>query len=556
MVRCLDPGSLIWVIPGYSILVLHLSEAMGGVILTYLEKKRGLGILLVFAALLLAIAGCGGDDGSAPTAPPQEGPFRPLPTATAPPAAELIPQPTPTTSSASAEAEDGLAKVQLVSFAQNRIIVRTARMSLEVGDVALTIDRIADLADSLGGWVVSSERSSSHSGSIAIRVPAGSLEEAFEMLEAMAVKTVSREVASEDVTDEYVDSQSRLASMRATEQRLLSFLDRAQNVEEALLVQSELAKLQLEIEENEGRLLFLSQTAAYSLIEVSLKLTPVALQVNAGPDSSVRVGQRERFRASFAAPPGIEDFTFVWDFGDGTLISGSGSAPTPNGERVTATVNHGYNDDFDTQYIATIKLTGTGEGGLAEGSDSLLVSVRRVPTIEVFAGDDRTVEEGSKVVYSASFTRPEELWDYEYVWNFGDGSPSLQGVPEEGATRIESAHTFADYRPTAFTVALTISAMSDAGRVSGTDRFSVQVAEAESFIAGGWDVGGTAKAATRALSVAARAVTTGLIWFGIVGTPALLMVVGIAYLRNRSGAFRRLRERVMKVLSGDRPLQG
>ena len=193
--------------------------------------------------------------------------------------------------------------------------------------------------------------------------------------------------------------------------------------------------------------------------------------MNAGPDSSVRVGQVERFRASFVAPPDITDFSFFWDFGDGTVIVGSGSAPTADGQRVTATVNHVYNDDLDSPYIATINLSGTGEGGIAEGSDSLLVSVRQIPTIEVFAGDDRTVEEGDKVIYSASFTRPDELWDYEYSWNFGDGSPTQQGEPEEGASRIETTHSFADHRPTAYPVVLTVSAMSEAGRVSASEEF-------------------------------------------------------------------------------------
>ena len=142
-----------------------------------------------------------------------------------------------------------------------------------------------------------------------------------------------------------------------------------------------------------------------------------------------------------------------------------------DGQRVTATANHVYNDDLDSPYIATIKLTGTGEGGIAEGSDSLLVEVRQIPTIEVFAGDDRTVQEGNKVVYSASFTRPDELWDYEYSWDFGDGSSTQQGEPEEGASSIEITYAFANYRPQAYPVVLTVSAMSEVGRVSASDSF-------------------------------------------------------------------------------------
>ena len=189
----------------------------------------------------------------------------------------------------------------------------------------------------------------------------------------------SRAVTSEDVTDEYVDSQSRLSSMRATELRLLSFLEQAEDVEDALAVQNELSDLQQEIERVQGRINFLEQTAAYSLIEVSLKLTSQTLDVDAGGDMSIRVGHVARFRASFTPPDNIDDFTFTWDFGDGNSTSGSGSVLRPEGHRVTATVNHVYEDDRDSPYIVSVELRGTGPGGIAEGSDSIESLCKRCP---------------------------------------------------------------------------------------------------------------------------------------------------------------------------------
>ncbi len=425
----------------------------------------------------------------------------------------------------------GDVKVEPSIPAQERIIVHTAYLSLVTDDVALTIGRVGDLAGRLGGWLVNSERSSRHSGSVAVRVPAASLDEALRLIGEMA-EVEARSITSQDVTDEYVDNQSRLVSMRATEQRLLSFLDQAETVEDALLVQKELSDLQLRIEETQGRLNFLSQTAAFSLIEVSLRLAPQALDVNAGPDTSARVGQAVKFRASFTAPQGIDQYTYVWDFGDGSSVAGSGTIPTQSGERLTATVTRSYNEDLDSEYIATITLEGTGEGGIAEGSDSLEVSVRRVPTISVFAGENRTVEEGALTEYSASFTRPGELWDYQYQWDFGDGSPTVTGNPEEGSTRIDEGHTFADHRPFAYTAVLTVSAMSDAGQVSGSDSIDVRVTEAERFLVGGWDIGGTFKSAVRAFSTLVRELVRLSIWL-VVFLPIILLGVGALLLLRR-----------------------
>ncbi len=491
-------------------------------------------VVLVFAALLVgAVMACGGVDESSRELGDDTRTVR-IPSSTPTPA------PAPTAAPGLPNDQEGAfvvtaPKAQPAPLPQTRIIVHTARISMVVDDVARTVSEIGDVAADLGGWVVNSDWTSRHSGAIAIRVPAQSLSVALGLLEDLSIEVLSQELTSQDVTDEYVDSQSRLASLRATEKRLLSFLEQADTVKDALLVQEELAKLQLGIEELQGRLNYLQETAAYSLVEASLQVSSVTIAVDAGPDASVRVGEPARFRASFTPPPGVEDYSFVWDFGDGTSASGAGSAPRPNGERVTATVNHVYDDDRDSPYIVKIDLSGVGADGRAEGFDSLEVSVSRVPTIEVFAGDYRTVEEGDDLDYNASFTRPKELWDYQYRWDFGDGSPTITGVPEERETRVTAPHSFADYRPTPYTVSVTVSAMSEAGRVSGSSSFSVRVTETEGFTVGGWNIGGTAKSAIRALTAVAKVALIALTWLAIF-SPVIIIVAGIAYLANRFGS--------------------
>ena len=422
---------------------------------------------------------------------------------------------------------------------QTRVIIHTANVSLVVGDVAASVDWIAGLAAALGGWVVSSDRTSQHDGAISIRVPAGSLQDALSQLEGIALEVERRTVTSQDVTDQYVDYQSRLVSMRATEQRLLSFLERAGDIEDALDVHQELASLQVQIEEIQGRINFLEQTSAFSLIDVTLRLTSQVIEVDAGENFGVRVGRNARFRASFFPPAGIDQYQFTWDFGDGMSASGNGTILRPDGRRITATVNHVYPDDTDSPYIARVELRGIGEAGVAEGSDALEVTVSEVPAIDVFAGEGQTVKEGQETEYTASFTRPEELWDYEYRWDFGDGSPTVTGTPEDGSTRLSVFHTYADYRPEGYEAQVTVTAMSEGGEVSGTGFFWVEVTESKGLIVGGWEVGETTKSAVRALSAVARVAVMGLIWLAIF-SPVIAIVAGIVYViqridrRNRS----------------------
>ncbi len=458
-----------------------------------------------------------------------------------------------------APGQDGASGVQ-VSFeqvaqaVQNRIIVRTVTMSLVVADVAESVDRIAGVAVNFDGWVVSTDRSTGHDAFVAIRVPAHKLDDVVLQLRELATKVDYEISNSQDVTDEYVDTESRLRSLEATEQSLLELLGRAGSVEDALEVQRSLAELQAEIEAMKGRIRFLQQTSAFSLINVNLKLSPATMSVDAGLDQTFSVGQVARFRANFAPPPGLDDFTFTWDFGDGTgQVTGSGTAPRPEGDgRVTATVNHVYDDDRDSPFIVQLELTGRGDTLSAEGADTLIATVTKIPTIEVFTREFRAVEEGQAAEYVGSFTRPEGLGDLQYRWDFGDGSPVVTGVPEAGATRAVINHIFSDYRSRPYDVTLTVTAQSEAGEVLGSSSSTVRVTESRGLIIGGWSAGATGKTAIRALSVVMQGLGTLLIWFAIF-SPVWLIGGGIFYLIVRLRRILRQRNPVNEDPFQERP---
>ena len=497
------------------------------------------------------ISGAGAEGQMAPAATTAPAAARPAPPA---PAATAAPAPTPVPAAMQAEeeaesmmmeGEDGedsspgsAADIQASLPAQQRIIIRTVDMQLTVPDVAAAVDNVAALAGRSGGWVVSSDRSARHGGYISIRVPAGSLDAAIQQLRSLALKVESEISTSQDVTDEYVDIQSRLKGLRATEDRLLEIMLQADDVEDALSVQLELSNLQTRIEQIEGRIKYLEQTSAYSLINVGLRASPLALPVDAGPDRTFAVGTTARFRATFQPPEGIDSFSWQWDFGDGSRpVQGSASAPTTNtGERITATVTHTYNDERDSPYIVEFMLTGTGESGLAEGEDTFIATVIKTPEIAVFAGESRVTEEDQPVEFNGSFTRPEGLRDFRYRWDFGDGSPVVEGVPASGETQVTATHVYPNHRPNEYTVSLTITAESDAGEVEASSRLGVLVRESESLVISGWSLADAGRQAVRALSAVGYGIVTALLWLGVF-IPVILVaaagVYGLVWLRRR-----------------------
>lgn len=425
--------------------------------------------------------------------------------------------------------EDGReVKNQLADLVSaTRVIVRTLDMEVEVVDVGKSLDNIGNMSSDMGGWVVGSSRSHKYLGAISVRVPAERLDEAKQWIRNIASDVKSEVSTSKDVTDEYVDKTSRLKTLRATEDSLLKLMERSKTVKEALSVRDSLTSVQADIEALEGRVKFLEQTSAFSLINVKLELKSLLLSVDGGDDQTIGVGRIARFRAFFKPPTGTDNHEFTWDFGDGSqTITSKRTAPTENDDtRVTATVTHLYGDEKDSPFIAQVKITSAGDGGVAKGEDTLIVSVTRIPVIEVFAGDTVEVEEDEKVDFNGSFTRPKGLVNVQYKWDFGDGSTYSAGKLLDGETHALATHKYANHRPYYYTATLTITADSEAGKVDGVGSTRVLVREKKGWFVSGWDAGISGKSAVRALSSFGQFIATLLIWV-LIFTP-VISIIGV-----------------------------
>ena len=159
---------------------------------------------------------------------------------------------------------------------KDRKIVREGSMTVEVEDIAEALDEVAEMAEELNGYVVSSRRYDYDPrvvGYITIRVPSERFEDALARLRQLATAVPYETTTARDVTEEYVDLEAQLGNLLATEGQYLTLMERAKTVEEVLLVQNELSKVRGQIDQIEGRMRYLEQTSDMSLIEVSLQET-------------------------------------------------------------------------------------------------------------------------------------------------------------------------------------------------------------------------------------------------------------------------------------------
>ena len=418
---------------------------------------------------------------------------------------------------------------------QQRIIVRNVDMTIEAPNVAAVIAEIGRLTTQNGGWIVRTQNVQVYRGAIDIRVPADLLDDTLATIRGIASKVNSEISTSQDFTEEFTDTTARVQTLQDTVDALRVLFARADKIEDALNIQREITRIQSDIEGMQARINYLSESAAFSLVRITVEALPQEMVIVAGDDLLAAVGRPVRFRAEFTQPEGIEDLRIEWDFGDGSQKQVvTGVAPIDQeGRVISAPVVHVYSDDTDSPYIVQVEVTGTGESGAAKGDDVMVVTVNRVPPIQVFAGDNRIVEAGDVVKLRGSFTRPEGVENLRFTWDFGDGSAPVTVDADSGVTVAEIEHTFTNSRPQSYNVVLTVRGETASGSTEGVDTLQIRADEPESLTAGNFAPGDSSKTAVRALSSIGSWLGTALIYIGIFSP--LWILAGVAlFLLNRS----------------------
>jgi len=171
-------------------------------------------------------------------------------------------------------APDKVYSPEALPSTEERMIIRTGEMSLVVEDVTQASDDIVHLARSFGGYVVSSQISGEEEemkGWISIRVPDDKFDQALTELRNLAVRVKSERTYSEDVTEEYIDLESRLKNAEATERQYLALLEKAKDVEDILRIYESLSQVRQQIEQIKGRMQYLERLTSMSSISVQLE---------------------------------------------------------------------------------------------------------------------------------------------------------------------------------------------------------------------------------------------------------------------------------------------
>lgn len=211
---------------------------------------------------LLLVAGCSGGGGQSLAAENRQGTVADAATEAAPDRDQ---------------ADDEQAAVR-----QDRQLIRTAEMRVEVESFGRTRDRLQQVARANGGFVGDESRQLRGAdnrtwteGQLTLRVPADNYSAVIRAINDTG-RVVSFEQRTQDVTEQVVDLEARLENLRAERDRLRTLFEQANDTEDVLAVEERLSEVQTEIERTEAKLQSLRRQVALATITVRIEEEPPA----------------------------------------------------------------------------------------------------------------------------------------------------------------------------------------------------------------------------------------------------------------------------------------
>ncbi|MCW6004554.1 DUF4349 domain-containing protein [Micromonospora sp. CPCC 205371] len=170
------------------------------------------------------------------------------------------------------KAEGGQAGAPVEFRKDDRAIIYTGSIAVRVDDVERAATRATSIATGAGGFVGGDKRSSDDSytqATLTLRIPAGKFAGVVDELAGLG-KQERRDINTEDVTEEALDLDARLATQRARVDSGRRLLAQAKTLSDLVMLESELAKREADLASLEAKKRRLDDLTALSTITVEL----------------------------------------------------------------------------------------------------------------------------------------------------------------------------------------------------------------------------------------------------------------------------------------------
>lgn len=159
------------------------------------------------------------------------------------------------------------------SDVSNRKVIMTANIQIETDNLDNVVSQVRTLCSGAGGYVQSSSldtySNNRRTATITIKVPSSAYESTITEIKKLGTVKSDRSTGA-DVTATYVDLEARLKNLKSTESRLVTVLDKANNVTDILAVEKELSRVRGDIESYQAQMNTLKNQIDFSTITVTV----------------------------------------------------------------------------------------------------------------------------------------------------------------------------------------------------------------------------------------------------------------------------------------------
>jgi hypothetical protein len=154
-----------------------------------------------------------------------------------------------------------------------KMVIKDAELEVLVQNTDVAIAQVNQLTADYEGYIISTQSwyvDGFKHATVRLGIPSQAFETVVNQLRDLGLRVISETAAGQDVSNEYVDLQSKLTNLEATAERIRVFLSEAKTIEETLTISAKLSELEAQIEQVKGQMRYYEGRSAYSTITINL----------------------------------------------------------------------------------------------------------------------------------------------------------------------------------------------------------------------------------------------------------------------------------------------
>jgi hypothetical protein len=164
----------------------------------------------------------------------------------------------------------------------NKKLIYKANLNMEVEDYGKAQTEIRNLVTMANGYIIEFNENMSQyeqGGTFILKVPASGFSPFLDHLEKVKHESLQRSIQGQDVSEEYVDLESRLKAKQLMEAQYTEFMKKATKSTDLVAFANELGSIQETIEQIKGRMRYINQNVSFSTVELRVYQTDESLAV-------------------------------------------------------------------------------------------------------------------------------------------------------------------------------------------------------------------------------------------------------------------------------------